>query len=160
MNNTQINNISRNRNIVDILMNIFSWDDNNSNRLDGFNIRNSEQQERFTNAISDCGDTIRVWLSQDQMDRDSDTWRGINRCFDVSSTQINMLRSRGIVTDTFFDDGTLHIDINTVNACSAILNAMPCDAVQNIITNLQNDIDDANRIINGLLNTNGSCFTR
>jgi hypothetical protein len=141
-------------------MNIFSWDDNDANRLDGFNIADSDQVDRFVNALCDAGDTIRVWLSQDQMDRDSDTWRGINRCFDVSATQINMLRSRGIVTDSFFDDGTLHIDINIDRVCRAIQNAMPCDDVQNIITNLQNDIDDANRIINGLINTNGSCFIR
>tara|TARA_R100000808_G_C2108545_1_gene123341 strand:+ start:468 stop:893 length:426 start_codon:yes stop_codon:yes gene_type:complete len=141
-------------------MNIFSWDDNEWNRLDGFHIGDSDQVDRFVNALRNCGDSVRVWLSQDQMDRDSDTWRGINRCFDVSRTQISMLRRRGIVTDSFFDDGTLHITINTSSACSAILDAMPCDDVQSIITNLQNDIDDANRIIDGLQNTNSSCHIR
>ena len=154
MNNTQINNISRNRNIVDILMNIFSWDDNNSNRLDGFNIRNSEQQERFTNAISDCGDTIRVWLSQDQMDRDSDTWRGINRVFGISRADVSVLRRRGVVSDSFFDDGTLHININVGNAIHLINNTMCDDALQTIIDDAQSIIDSNQSLIDRLTDTN------
>ena len=156
MNNTKINKIVKNREMVDILMRIFDFDDNENNNLHRFDIRNSDQVDRFVNALCDYkdDDDIRIYLSQDQMDNDSDTWRGINRCFGISKTQISKLKRKGVVTGAFFDDGTLHVGINPSRACSVIQDAMPCDDVQTIIDNLKNDMNNAQRIIDGLLPTN------
>ena len=157
MNNRQINNIIRNRTASDILLRIFDHDDNDSNNLDNcLNMWDSDRQRMVVDAINnaDNGNGIRIWLSQDQMDRDSDTWRGINRVFGISRADVSVLRRRGVVSDSFFDDGTLHININVGNAIHLINNTMCDDALQTIIDDAQSIIDSNQSLIDRLTDTN------
>ena len=116
----------------------------------------SDRQRMLVDAINnaDNGNGIRIWLSQDQMDRDSDTWRGINRVFGISRSDVSVLRRRGVVSDSFFDDGTLHIDINAGNAIHLINNTMCDDALQVIINDAQSIVDNNQSIIDRLRDTN------
>lgn len=150
MNNREINMVVAQRNRARILMNLFEQDEREVAQLDGFNIRNSEQQERFVNAISDCDSEIRLWFGMHWEDDDFETWRGFNRCFGVVRTEITQLRRQGIVTDTTIDDGTLHITLSRDRVAQAINVAFTDEDVDEIINEQQSIANEANRIIDGL----------
>lgn len=153
MENINLNRMNRDRNIVNILTNIFDQDDNDSNGIFGCNIRHSDAQNNFINTINDnCDDVIRVWLSMGQDCNDSDTWRGINRVFGLLRSDVTMLRRLGIVANHNFDDGTLHLNLNRDAVVCAILDAITDDVVQDMVDSQQSIIDNAQRIIDSINN--------
>ena len=161
MNRRLINSINRNRAMVDIIIRIFDNDccDDNS-ILNGRNIWDNARRDDFAFDVRNNNDlwvgsstddgTFRVWLGMNQMDNDSDTWRGINRVFRISRGDISRLRRAGVVTDSFFDDGTIHIDIDRIACANIIGSAWSDDDIDNVVNDHRTTIANAVDVINAL----------
>ena len=119
--------------------------------LSGWGIWTRNSVISLSDGIMNCKDD-RIWLSQHWEDDDFETWKGIQRCFGISRQEISVLRRAKIVTDTFFDDGTLHISINMEIASDIVRNTMADEDVMEIIEQQNNIIEDANRIVESLNN--------
>ncbi len=138
--------INDNRKTVKIVSNLLASADNDC--LSTFIFFDMDDQKSKDDSLmklskienDNLGTNITLWLCQDQMDRDSDTWRGINRCFQVSKRDINKLIKLGIVTDDpFFDDGTLFIDVDLRKVAELIDRTFTNSAIDSMI----NDFQDA-----------------
>jgi hypothetical protein len=107
------------RKAVSIVSNLLGSADNDClNTFTFFNMSNQKSKDDSLMQLNkiandNLNNNIRLWLCQDQMDRDADTWTGILRCFGVTKKHINTLTKLGIVTSKpFFDDGSLFVDVN------------------------------------------------